>query len=88
MSKKKKLFDRFLSKPKDFKYTELIRLLRYYGYTESKKGKTSGSRVAFINEAMKRAILLHKPHKGILKPYQLDDIETELIKAGFIKEGK
>jgi len=35
---------------------------------------------------MKRTILLHKPHKGILKPYQLDEIKSELMKAGFLKE--
>jgi len=88
MSKKEKLIHRFLLKPKDFKYSEASRLLKNYGYYESSKGKTSGSRVAFIQEKMKRTILLLKPHKGILKPYQLDEIKSELMKAGFLKRGE
>ena len=88
MSKIEKLIQRFLSKPKDFRYAEVKKLLRHYGYTELTKGRTSGSRVAFINQKLKRSILLHKPHKGLLKPYQLTEIKNELIKAGKISEEK
>jgi len=84
MSKKDKLLNRFLAKPKDFTYDELVKLLNYYGYKEIQKGKTSGSRVAFINKK-KHIIMLHKPHpKPEIKNYQLNYIEEELKKAGVI----
>lgn len=86
MGKSEKLLRRFLSKPKDFTYEELKRLLRALGYEEAKTGKTSGSRVAFINHKRKHIIRLHKPHpKTELKQYQLNDIEGELKKMGVIK---
>lgn len=79
MSTLEKLLIRFLTKPRDFKYTELTRLLNQLGYVEIKKGKTSGSRVAFINEKTMHIIRLHKPHpKNILKQYQIELIIEEL----------
>ena len=86
MGKADKLLKRFLSKLKDFTYDELKRLLKSFGYEESKMGKTSGSRVAFINSKTKHIIRLHKPHpKPELKHYQLNDIEEELRKRGLIE---
>lgn len=86
MGKAEKLLKRFLSKPKDFTYDELKRLLKSFDYEEAKTGKTSGSRVAFINHTTKHIIRLHKPHpKPELKQYQLNDIEQELRERGLIK---
>jgi len=86
VGKVEKLLRRFLSKPKDFTYDEMINLLRSFGYEEAKTGKTSGSRVAFINHKTKHIIRLHKPHpKPELKQYQLKDIEDELRRTGVIK---
>jgi hypothetical protein len=86
MGKSDKLLKRFLSKPKDFSYDEIKRLLKSFDYEESKMGKTSGSRVAFINSKTKHIIRLHKPHpKPELKHYQLNDIEEELRKRGLIE---
>ena len=48
MSKKDKLIARLLSRPKDFHYDEAKTLLLYFGFDESHKGKTSGSRVEFV----------------------------------------
>lgn len=85
MSKIKKLIERFLSTPIDFTYDELKKLMRGLNYQESNKGKTSGSRVAFINFDTGHIIRLHKPHPGnILKIYQLNDIAEELKKQGLI----
>ncbi len=71
-----KLEQRFKSKPKDFTFSELTRLLNWYGYTEA---QGSGSRVVFVNEKLRHKIKLHKPHpEKILKRYQLDLIEQEL----------
>ena len=86
MSKYKKLLERFLSKPKDFTYSELRTLLNGFGYSEIQKGATSGSRVAFYNIDTKHIIRLHKPHPhNILKRYQIDLIEDELRNMEVIK---
>lgn len=78
MSKQEKLVARFLQLPKDFQFDELTKLLGYYGFTAVKKGKTSGSRVKFMN-AEGVVILLHKPHpSGIMKMYQLKQIKEIL----------
>ncbi|MGA2363280.1 MAG: type II toxin-antitoxin system HicA family toxin [Candidatus Aminicenantales bacterium] len=85
MSRRQKLLTRFLAKPKDFTYDELATLLKRYGYLKMKAGKTSGSQAAFIDENSKHIIRLHKPHPStVLKRYQIDDIERELKRKGFL----
>jgi hypothetical protein len=85
MSKEEKLIARLVSRPKDFTYEELRRLLKYFGYEESNCGKTSGSRVAFIHVDSKHIIRLHKPHpNNELKQYQIDLILEELSSRGLI----
>ncbi|RPI76599.1 MAG: type II toxin-antitoxin system HicA family toxin [Desulfobacteraceae bacterium] len=85
MSKEKKLLRRFLSRPKDFTYNELRKLLFSLGYEEARKGKTSGSRVAFVNKQTNHIVRLHKPHPGNeLKMYQIDLIKEELYARGVI----
>jgi hypothetical protein len=79
MSKGERLVKRLLTKPNDFTYNELKSLLSHLGYVESQSGKTSGSRVAFINEKDKHIIRLHKPHSGNeLKKYQIEQLIDEL----------
>ncbi len=86
MGKAEKLLRRFLLKPTDFTYDELKNLLGYFGYDETKAGKTSGSRVTFYNSKTEHVIKLHKPHpKPVLKRYQLDDIEDRLKEEGLLK---
>ncbi|NDV57516.1 type II toxin-antitoxin system HicA family toxin [Bacteroides sp. 519] len=83
-----KLIERFKTLPSDFTYNELKRLLWYFGYEEGKKGKTSGSRVAFKQEGL-QPILLHKPHPGnIVKKYALEQVFDHLINNGFIAENE
>lgn len=78
MSKKEKLIIRFLTMPSDFHYDEVVKLLGYLDFNEVKKGKTSGSRVKFMNKE-NVPIMLHKPHpSGIMKHYQLKQIKEEL----------
>jgi predicted RNA binding protein YcfA (HicA-like mRNA interferase family) len=85
MSKLKKFIARLLQQPKDFTYDELRKTLSALGYVESNKGKTSGSRVAFIHQVSGHIIRLHKPHPGnILKAYQLNDIVKELKQEGLL----
>jgi hypothetical protein len=79
MRQEEKLIKRLLSKPVDFTYDELRKLLGKMGYKESQSGKTSGSRVAFCNENNGHIIRLHKPHPGnVLKQYQIEQIVEEL----------
>jgi hypothetical protein len=85
MSKLEKLIKRLISRPKDFSYNELIVLLGAYGYRESKGGRTSGSRVAFINPESRHIIRLHKPHANHeLKQYQIDQIIDEFQSRGIL----
>jgi len=78
MSKREKLIVRFISIPSDFHFNEMVNLLGYYGFYEVKKGKTSGSRVKFMNKDGV-PIMLHKPHpSGILKHYQMKQIKEIL----------
>ncbi len=73
MSKREKLIAKLKSKPKDFTYQELKTLMNLLGFYEWNNGKTSGSRVSFINKKKKIIIKLHKPHpNNILKKYQID----------------
>jgi hypothetical protein len=85
VSKFEKLFHRFLSKPKDFTYDELKRLLNGFGYRETKTGKTAGSRVAFINKQTKHIIRVHRPHPSpVVKRYVLDLVEETLRHQGLL----
>jgi hypothetical protein len=82
MTKAEKLLDRFLSRPKDFTYNELLRLLSSIGYTEL---TGSGSRVVFRNESINHHIKLHKPLPGnVLRRYQIDLIIKELKSNGLL----
>lgn len=75
MSKIEKLIQQLQDKPKDFTWDELVKILSHYGYEEVKKGKTAGSRRAFVHREMGHIIRLHKPHPGnILKQYQINDV--------------
>ncbi len=79
MSKAEKLLQRFLSKPKDFTFEELRRLLSHFGYEEAKTGKTSGSRMTFYNAELDDMIKFHKPHPStVMKQCYLRDIEQQL----------
>ena len=78
LSKKEKLIKRFLEMPSDFRYDEVVNLLSHFGFQEIKQGKTSGSRVRFLNSDGV-PLMLHKPHPtGIMKQYQLKQIKEIL----------
>lgn len=78
MSKLERLLERLKTKPKDFTYDEAKNILNKLGFYENNKGKTSGSRVAFINNKNVK-IDLHKPHPGkILKNYQINKLLEKL----------
>jgi hypothetical protein len=84
LSRRKKIIDRFLSRPSDFTWQELVNLLTGFGYKWAKTGKTGGSRVKFMHETLP-PIILHKPHPiPVLKKYQLEQIEETLRAEGLI----
>lgn len=83
MSKKDKLINRLLKKPKDFTFDEMVSLLSYLGY-ELKQGRT-GSGVKFIKRDSNEVINFHNPHpSGILKKYILDQVIDKLRKDGLL----
>ena len=83
MSKLDKAIERLKYKPKDYTYDEAKNLLNKLGFIEYNKGKTSGSKVRFLNSNCK--IDIHKPHpSNILKKYQIEEIIRVLKKGGLI----
>jgi predicted RNA binding protein YcfA (HicA-like mRNA interferase family) len=84
MTRRDKLVARLKSRPKDFTWDELVKLLEGLGYAEAAKGKTGGSRRRFIH-ASAPTIALHKPHPGnIVKMYVIDDVLRVLTEGGLI----
>ena len=85
MSRRDKLIDRLLSRPKDFTFQEAITLLGHFGYNEITSSKTGGSRVAFVNSD-KDYIRMHKPHpRSILKAYQVNNLINDLTERGLLR---
>lgn len=56
MSRRDKLIEKLLQRPKDFSFDELVTLLSFFSYEEVKKGKTGGSRRAFVQNETKHVI--------------------------------
>lgn len=84
MTRQEKLIKRLLSKPKDFTWNELTKLLLGFGFEEVKAGKTGGSRRRFVSlDGV--AIALHKPHPhNTLKMYQIEQTIEILRQEGLL----
>lgn len=77
MGTKEKLIERFLTLPKDFTYEEVKRLFSIFGYVESNKGNTSGSRVEFVSTDEQSSYIMHKPHpSNIIKGYVIKQMHS------------
>ncbi len=83
MSRREKLLKRFLAEPRDFSWRELEALLVGFGYELRSGGRTGGSRVRFVHSE-NGPISLHKPHRGSLKQYQLEQIRALLEEEGLL----
>ena len=59
MGTKEKLIERFKRQPENFTFDEIVKHLIRFGYSISNKGKTSGSRIRFINMETKSMIDMH-----------------------------
>ena len=85
MGRKEKLISKLKSNPKDFTFEEAETLLNYLSYQRFNKGKTSGSRVMFVNVQNGSKIVLHKPHpRKELLDYQIKQLVTHLEEEGLI----
>ncbi len=83
MGKKEKLIERLKGNPKDFTFDEMRYALESLGFKMSNQGKTSGSRIKFINGNI--AIILHKPHpRKELLEYQIKQVLELLEKEGLL----
>ncbi len=81
MGKFEKAKLRLKSIPSDYTYSEAKSLLKYLGFEEFNKGKTSGSRIVFIKGNNK--ILLHKPHPNKeMKKYAVCQLIEKLEEMG------
>ena len=84
MSTKEKLLRRLLAMPNDLTFSEAAVLLGHFGFIQGNKGKTSGSRVIFVN-GNGVFIILHRPHPGnCLNRYQIKQIISVLRSEGLI----
>jgi predicted HicB family RNase H-like nuclease/predicted RNA binding protein YcfA (HicA-like mRNA interferase family) len=87
VSAKEKLIRRFLTLPKDFTFEELVKLLTALGFSMSRKGKTSGSRVKFTHAKQSSTIQIHKPHTSgePVKEAALKEIYAQLTEKRYIE---
>ncbi|MCM1337669.1 MAG: type II toxin-antitoxin system HicA family toxin [Candidatus Amulumruptor caecigallinarius] len=86
MSTKDKLIERLLSQPKDFKYAEVVRIFKIFGFTEYSKGSTSGSRVQFYRND-NQSYIMHKPHPStIIKEKALEQLVKYIREQKLIEE--
>ncbi len=85
MGQKDKLIAKLKSNPRDFTFDEAVSLLNYLGYIPYNKGKTSGSRIAFVCHERTSKILLHKPHpRKELAEYQVKQLLDHLEQEGLL----
>jgi hypothetical protein len=81
MSKRAKLLGKLRTRPRDFTWDELKRVLGQFGYVEQ---TNSGSRRKFIG-VRGEVISLHKPHPGnVLKLYQIDMVLDHFRQEGIL----
>jgi len=86
MGRKEKLLARFLGRPKDFTFEELVKLLNGFGFYEAGTGRTGGSRVRFKKEGRPdHVVKFHRPHpENVVKPYVLDIVRNMLEECNLL----
>jgi predicted RNA binding protein YcfA (HicA-like mRNA interferase family) len=69
-----------------FTYDELVKLLNDFGFYEQATGKTSGSRLRFVNaEFPQDPVIFHKPHpQKEMKEYVLRQILSVLTNCALL----
>ena len=82
MSKIKKALARIKSKPSDFTWNELTKVMIYFGYRQL---EGSGSRVKFYHDQKDTLLAIHRPHNPkTLRPYQVEEVINRLERDGFL----
>ena len=85
MSQKEKLIAKLRTRPKTFTFEDAETLLGFFSYKRDNKGRTSGSRVAFVSSGNKTKIVLHKPHpRKELLEYQVKQLISQLEQEGLL----
>ena len=71
MSKIKKTLAKIQTKPTDFTWNDLVRIMLHFGYQQI---EGSGSRVKFYHSEKDSLLSIHKPHNPkTLRPYQIEN---------------
>lgn len=84
MSSVNKIIKKFKNSSNNITFNETQRLLKKLGYKTDSKGKTSGSKIAFLKNGSQK-ITLHKPHiRNTLLAHQRQTIVEVLKKEGKI----
>ena len=84
MSKKSKLIERLLGRPKDFTWEEACTLMRQCDFAMQ---SWSGSARMFTHRTTKQRVRLHEPHpRNTLLPYMVKELIEALKDAGEISE--
>jgi hypothetical protein len=85
MGRLEKVKDKFLNPGSVVNYGELKYLLGQLNYSEKRLGKSSGSRVAYVNTRTKHIIRIHRPNPGNeLRMYVKNYVVSELKKERLI----
>lgn len=72
MAKIDKLIERLLSKPSNFRWNELEKIMTYFDYEQL---QNKGSRRKFVHKGTKKVLALHKRHPDdTLLAYQLNEV--------------
>jgi predicted RNA binding protein YcfA (HicA-like mRNA interferase family) len=71
-----KLILRLKTAPKNFRYSDLVKVLNHVGYTQLRNGKTTGSARCFQNRNS-QFVQLHEPHPS---PYVTVGCLKDIIK--------
>ena len=83
MSKKEKLLTKLMDNSQSMTFDEAETLLGFFDFYKDNKGKTSGSRVVFVNRNTNTKILLHRPHPR----KELLSYQKKLLKDFILQEG-
>ena len=84
MSKIEKLIEKLLSISRDMEWSELVKLLNYFGFAIIQQGATGGSRRCFKNQNGIK-IYFHEPHPSkIIKTYAIKQAVEILKKEGIL----
>jgi hypothetical protein len=77
-----KAIGRIKSKPTNFTWNELVKIMLHFGYQQL---EGSGSRVKFYHKEKDSLLNIHKPHNPkTLRPYQIEAAITRLERDQFI----